>query len=121
MLEFFAGKANLSRAMRMAGMAVASFDILYDASDRDRGEPYMSNAMDMCSASGFALVGRRFENKFNFDPVKISYTTESKVVPACDPLRFAAPFPGNICAQVCKLVNGEQGDFRPECLFIPWT
>ena len=61
MLEFFAGKGNLSRAMRMAGMSVASFDILYDASNPARSDPYMSNVMDMCSASGFALFGRRFE------------------------------------------------------------
>ena len=60
MLEFFAGKGNLSLTMVLAGHSVCSFDLNYDAAKGDRID-YRSNCMDMNSPSGFALFG---SNKF---------------------------------------------------------
>ena len=56
MIEFFAGRGNLSRCMRVSGRRTCSFDILYDATRPGRSKPYKSNAMDINSASGFALI-----------------------------------------------------------------
>ena len=57
MLEFFAGRGNLSRCMRASGKKTCSFDVLYDASKEGRSKSsYKTNAMDILSASGFALI-----------------------------------------------------------------
>ena len=48
-MEFYAGRANLSRCMRASGYAVASLDLLYEV-----GGKHWTNPMDMLSASGFA-------------------------------------------------------------------
>ncbi|CAL1145636.1 unnamed protein product [Cladocopium goreaui] len=53
-LEFFAGRGNLSRCMRLSGRKTCSFDILYK-SGKGRSRPYGSNAMDINSTSGYAL------------------------------------------------------------------
>ena len=59
MLEFFAGKANVSKCMKISGRAVASFDINYDGwGHRDR--KYASNVMDILSPSGFSCHALRF-------------------------------------------------------------
>lgn len=57
-LEFFAGRGNLTRCMRASGRSTASFDILYGDrfnSKKSRQKPYGSNCMDVNSASGFAF------------------------------------------------------------------
>ena len=51
MIEFFAGRGNLSRCMKLAGIPTASLDILYSGSRRERS--HKSNAMDINSPSGF--------------------------------------------------------------------
>lgn len=51
MLEFFAGKANLSKCMKATGFKTASFDILYE---EGRKPEHNSNFMDINSPSGFA-------------------------------------------------------------------
>ena len=56
MLEFFAGKGNLSLTMVLAGHSVCYFELNYDATKADRMD-YGSNCMDMNSPSGFALFG----------------------------------------------------------------
>ena len=55
-LEFFSGRANLSRCMKLSGLRAGSLDILYSVdSAKTRG----SNPMDLLSDSGFArLTGR---------------------------------------------------------------
>ena len=50
MVEFFAGKGNLSLAMRASGFRVASLDLLYPVAN---SESHGSNCMDILSASGF--------------------------------------------------------------------
>ena len=54
-LEFYAGRGNLSKCMKLTGMTVASFDVKYKSSRKQREKPYTSNAMDILSPSGFAL------------------------------------------------------------------
>ena len=51
MLEFFAGKGNLSKCMKSSGYTTASFDILYSGG---RQEYHNTNFMDINSSSGFA-------------------------------------------------------------------
>ena len=53
-LEFYAGKANLSRCLKLTGCRTGSLDIKY-------GEDHLGNAgttnpMDILSASGFGLL-----------------------------------------------------------------
>lgn len=50
MVEFFAGKGNLSLAMRASGFRVASLDLLYPVAN---SESHGSNCMDILSCSGF--------------------------------------------------------------------
>lgn len=52
MLEFFAGRANLSRCMRLSGLRTGKFDILYPVNHK--GKKRKSNVMNMLSPSGFA-------------------------------------------------------------------
>ena len=42
-------------------MVVGSFDIMYEASRKPRDTPYKSNAMDMLSPSGFALIALNWQ------------------------------------------------------------
>lgn len=51
MLEFFAGRANLSRCMRASGYTTVSLDILYDEGAK---ESHNTNFMDINSPSGLA-------------------------------------------------------------------
>ena len=51
MLEFFAGKGNLSKCMKSVGYKTASFDILYS---EGREEYHNTNFMDINSSSGMA-------------------------------------------------------------------
>ena len=51
MIEFFAGKAQLSTCMKAAGYRTASFDILFEDG---RLDSHNSNFMDINSPSGFA-------------------------------------------------------------------
>ena len=51
MLEFFAGKGNLSKCMKSMGYKTASFDILYS---EGREEYHNTNFMDINSSSGYA-------------------------------------------------------------------
>ena len=75
MVEFFAGRANLSRCMRVSGITTPSLDILYPGSRKER--TYATNCMDMNSTvhrdSGgleakveFVKVLLRFWFLFNF-------------------------------------------------------
>ena len=50
-MEFFAGKANLSKCMKASGYRTASFDILYQ---EGHSEAHNSDFMDINSTSGFA-------------------------------------------------------------------
>ena len=55
MLEFYAGKANLSRYMKLSGMRTGSLDIKYDVKVKPgRKRPRSSDPMDILSPSGFA-------------------------------------------------------------------
>ena len=54
-LEFYAGKANLSRCLKLTGCRTGSLDLKY-------GEDHLydagtTNPMDILSASGFGLLG----------------------------------------------------------------
>lgn len=51
MLEFYAGKGNLSRVMKLSGWRTGSLDIKYGARLK---RPHNSNPMDILSPSGFA-------------------------------------------------------------------
>lgn len=51
-LEFFAGEANLTKAMASALYVCGRFDILYNEQPRHR----KSNFMDLTHASGFASL-----------------------------------------------------------------
>ena len=55
-LEFFAGRANLSRCMRASGIKTGSFDILFQSGKDNPEKPYKSNAMDINDTSGFASI-----------------------------------------------------------------
>ena len=57
MLEFFAGKANLSRCMKVSGLRTASFDILYE---EGRKLEHNTNFMDINSPSGFAQIDSNY-------------------------------------------------------------
>ena len=59
MAEFFAGRGNLSRCMRLSGIPTASLDLLYPAVPR-KSNPnrHTINAMDMNTPAGFAPFGR---------------------------------------------------------------
>ena len=59
MAEFFAGRGNLSRCMRLSGIPTASLDLLYPAVPR-KSNPnrHTINAMDMNTRAGFAPFGR---------------------------------------------------------------
>ena len=58
MAEFFAGRGNLSRCMRLSGVTTASLDLLYPAVPR-KSSPnrHVLNAMDMNTPAGFAPFG----------------------------------------------------------------
>ena len=64
MLEFFAGRANLSRCMRASGIKTASFDVLYKLGNNNPEKPYKSNAMDINDTSGFAPIVKQFVEMF---------------------------------------------------------
>lgn len=51
MLEFFAGKANLSRCMKLSGYHTGKLDIKYHNPDSD----LKTNPMDLLSPAGFAF------------------------------------------------------------------
>ena len=51
MLEYFAGRGNLTRCMRLAGFKTASYDLNYKGSRKPR--VYKSNPMDITTAAGF--------------------------------------------------------------------
>ena len=53
-LEFYAGKGNLSRYCKLANLRTGSLDIMYEMQS---GRAYSSNPMDILSASGFAFLG----------------------------------------------------------------
>ena len=53
MLEFFAGRGNLTTCMRACGWKTAALDILYNGGFPDCN----SNPMDINSRSGFASFG----------------------------------------------------------------
>ena len=68
MAEFFAGRGNLSRCMRLSGVTTASLDLLYPAVPR-KSSPnrHVLNAMDMNTPAGFAPFGcGRFSQFFSF-------------------------------------------------------
>ena len=52
MVEFFAGRGNLTKCMKLSGIPTAALDIKY-APENNR----KSNAMDLNSVSGFAPFG----------------------------------------------------------------
>jgi hypothetical protein len=56
MLEFFAGRGNLSRYMKLSGYRTGSLDILYIANGQ-AGKKRKSNPMNLLSVSGFAHLG----------------------------------------------------------------
>ena len=58
-MEFYAGHANLTRAMRRAGKKAARFDILYGkkkGSKRKRTARAKSDWMDLLQPSGYVLL-----------------------------------------------------------------
>lgn len=56
-LEFFAGRGNLTRCLKLSGLRTGSFDVKYKSSRKKRSKPYRSNCMDINSVSGFAHIG----------------------------------------------------------------
>ena len=52
MVEFFAGKGNLTKCMRLAQIPTMSLDIKYNP-ETCRDRPHKSNAFDVNSVSGF--------------------------------------------------------------------
>ena len=52
MVEFFAGKGNLTRCMRLSEIPTMSLDIKYNP-ESCRSPPFKSNAFDVNSVSGF--------------------------------------------------------------------
>ena len=57
-LEFFAGRANLSRYLKMSGYRTGSLDILYrvEGKKKKEGKGCKTNPMNLLSASGFAFL-----------------------------------------------------------------
>ena len=56
MVEFFAGKGNLTRCMRLSEIPTLSLDIKYNP-ETCRSPPHKSNAFDVNSVSGFPCFG----------------------------------------------------------------
>ena len=56
MLEFYAGRGNLTRFMRMSGYKTASLDLKYGSKTGRDGKPRKSNPYDVLSPSGFAIL-----------------------------------------------------------------
>lgn len=54
-IEFYAGKANLTKMMKLAGYRAAKLDFLYGV--RPSGKQHQTNPMDLLSPSGFGLLG----------------------------------------------------------------
>ena len=57
-LEFFAGRANLTYAMRQSGYPSCAFDILYGEGIQETKKlrRKRNNAMDLTTAAGFASL-----------------------------------------------------------------
>lgn len=65
MLEFYAGKANLSRCMKLGGVRTGSLDIKYDVKvNPGRKRPRSSDPMDILSPSGFASLVYEIDEMF---------------------------------------------------------
>lgn len=64
MLEFYAGKGNLSRFMKLCSRTTGSLDIKYGAKLPKRAKPYKSDPMDILSPSGFAHLAMCIRNLF---------------------------------------------------------
>ena len=55
-VEFYAGRANLTRMMRLSGYRAAKLDYLYGGQVGSSRKPHNTNPMDLLSVSGFALL-----------------------------------------------------------------
>ena len=65
-VEFYAGKGNLSRMMKLSGYRTVSLDLLYGSrTSRDGMKTRKSNPFDILSPSGFATLGNIID-LFNF-------------------------------------------------------
>ena len=65
MLEFYAGKANLSRCMKLGGVRTGSLDIKHDVKvNPGRKRPRSSDPMDILSPSGFASLVYEIDEMF---------------------------------------------------------
>ena len=59
MIEFFSGKARVSKMASWLGLAVRSIDILYDETPKVRSKfsgTEQRSAMDICGEAGFVLL-----------------------------------------------------------------
>jgi len=55
-LEFFAGRANTTKFMRVSHYRAAKFDLLYGPDSGKKAKKKKSNYMDMLSDAGFAYL-----------------------------------------------------------------
>ena len=56
-MEFYAGKGNLTRMMRLSGLRAAKLDFLFGSQVGVTKRKHQSNPMDLLSDSGFASLG----------------------------------------------------------------
>ena len=56
-VEFYAGKGNLTRMMRLSGLRAAKLDFLFGSQVGVTKRKHQSNPMDLLSDSGFASLG----------------------------------------------------------------
>ena len=54
MLEFFAGRGNVSRVMKLSGLRTGSLDIKYPVKT-SKPKPRSGSTMDLLSPAGFAI------------------------------------------------------------------
>ena len=60
-LEYYAGRAACTTAMRRAGYVAAKFDLLYFDRDKTKRCGKNSNYYDLLTPAGFALLGKNLE------------------------------------------------------------
>ena len=65
-VEFFAGKGNLSKCMRLSGLSTLSLDVKYPAVPDGSNQKHEVNCMDMTTTSGFWPFGCELRRVLSF-------------------------------------------------------
>ena len=64
--NFFAGKGNLSKCMRLSGLSTLSLDVKYPAVPDGSNQKHEVNCMDMTTTSGFWPFGCELRRVLSF-------------------------------------------------------